>query len=187
METRPDHALIQAVLEGDLRAYEQLVLRHQDMVAHFVWRIVPQEQDREEVCQDVFLKVYLNLPKFRFESKFTTWLLSIAYRVAVSALRRNKDAAHIEMSPEPAGESLDEDAMGAQIGQLVAQEIDKLSLDERSIVTLFHLKECSVEEIAAIVGKPAGTVKSLLFRARRKMKDHLKRRLDREPLREVAL
>ena len=179
--------LIQAVLEGDLRAYEQLVLRHQDMVAHFVWRMVPQEQDREEVCQDVFLKVYLNLHKFRFEAKFTTWLYSIAYRVAVSSLRRRKAAIDDVAQQEPAGGALEADVMDAEISQMIASEIDRLSLDERSIVTLFHIQECSVDEIAAIVDKPAGTVKSLLFRARTKMKDRLKRRLDWQPLREVAL
>lgn len=187
MDTLSDHALIQAVLEGDLRAYEQLVLRHQDMVAHFVWRIVPQEQDREEVCQDVFLKVYLSLHKFRFESKFSTWLYSIAYRVAISSVRRRKHAFDDTTPVEPAGDPLDADAMNAEISRLIAREIDKLSLDERSIVTLFHIQEFSIDDIAAIVGKPPGTIKSLLFRARMKIKDQLIKRLDWQPSREVAL
>lgn len=187
METPTDQVLIQSVLEGDMRAYEQLVQRHQDMVAHFVWRIVPQEQDREEVCQDVFLKVYLNLEKFRFESKFSTWLYSIAYRVAVSAARRHKHVFDDPMAMELAGEPLDSDVIGAEINQLVAREIDKLSLDERSIVTLFHIQECSIDDIAAIVDKPPGTIKSLLFRARKKMKDKLKSQLDWQPLREATL
>ena len=187
METTSDHGLIQAVLEGDLRAYERLVLRHQDTVAHFVWRIVPQQQDREEVCQDVFLKAYLNLHKFRFESKFTTWLFSIAYRVAISSVRSRRKEVNDPVTQEPAGEPLDADAMDAEINQLVAGEIDKLSLDERSIVTLFHVQECSIDDIAVIVGKPPGTTKSLLFRARKKMKDQLKKRLDWQPSREVVL
>ena len=170
-----------------MRAYEQLVRRHQDMVAHFVWRIVPQEQDREEVCQDVFLKVFLNLDKFRFKSKFSTWLYSIAYRVAVSAVRRRKHTFEDVSEVEPAGEPLEFDAMAAEINQLIAREIDKLTLDERSIVTLFHIQECSIDDIAAIIDKPAGTIKSLLFRARKKMKDKLKSQLDWQPPREVTL
>ena len=61
MNDRSDEVLIRAVLAGDLRAFESLVLRHQDSVARFIWKIVLIAEDREEVCQDIFLKVYKHL------------------------------------------------------------------------------------------------------------------------------
>lgn len=173
MDDRSDEALIRAVIAGELRAFETLVRRHQDMVARFVWRIVRVEEDREEVCQDVFLKVYRNLAHFKFDSKFTTWLYSIAYRTAVSHTRGRRARTEPLTGEEPDGRSMEGEVVAGQISRYVARAIGALSVDERSIVTLFHVQGCGVEEIGEIMSKPVGTIKSILFRARKKMKDGL--------------
>ena len=59
-----DDELVRQTLKGNHRAYEFLVARHQDSVARYIWRMIPSTEDREEICQDVFVKVYLNLNKF---------------------------------------------------------------------------------------------------------------------------
>lgn len=171
----PDEDLVQRVLQGDHRAYEQLLLRYQDAVAKFIWRLIPQSQDREEICQDVFVKVFFNLPKFRFESKFSTWLYRIAWRTALSFLRRKRlPTDDLGNEPEADQASLESMSDEGRVRVMIKREIGKLSLDERSIITLFHLQEMSVEEISEIVGKPGGTVKSILYRVRRKLKSRLK-------------
>lgn len=176
MHKTGDVALIKAVTGGDQRAFEQLVVRYQDSVARFIWRLVPSGEDREEVCQDVFIKVYLNLHKFNFDSKFSTWLYSIAYRTAVSAGRKKQ--YHFDeledLSDEGRGvRAMIEEVENEEVSQLLASEIARLDVDERAIVTLFHVQECGIEEIAGIVGKPPGTIKSILFRVRKRLKDRL--------------
>jgi len=168
-----DETLIRAVTGGDTRAFEQLVQRHESMVAKFIWRLVPMNEDREEVCQDVFVKVYMNLDRFKFDSKFSTWLYSIAYRTAISFLRKRKyEFEELEEQFDTA-QSTQNDVEDSEIGVLLAGEIRKLGIDERTIVTLFHVQGCGVDEIAGIMGKPPGTIKSILFRVRKKLKDRL--------------
>ena len=170
-----DEDLVRRVLRGDHRAFELLLLRYQNAVAKFIWRLIPQSQDREEICQDVFVKVFFNLHKFRFESKFSTWLYSVAWRTALTFLRRKR------LSMDVLGDELEADQLSLEsmsdegrVRVIINAEISKLSLDERSIITLFHLQETSVQEISEIMSKPVGTVKSILHRVRYKLKSRLK-------------
>jgi RNA polymerase sigma factor (sigma-70 family) len=175
----PDDELVRQALQGNHRAYEFLVARHQDSVARTIWRMIPSTEDREEICQDVFVKVYFNLSKFRFDSKFSTWLYKISWRTALTFLRKKRlpmssiddDLVSEIASGERALESVSDEE---RVREIIEREIGKLKLDERSIVTLFHLQEVSIDEIAEIVGKPAGTVKSILHRVRHKLKTQLK-------------
>jgi len=170
----PDEDLVRQVLQGDHRAYEYLLARYQDSVAKFIWRLIPQSQDREEICQDVFVKVFFNLHKFRFDSKFSTWLYRIAWRTALTFLRRKRLPMDVlGDEPELDQASLESISDESRVRGIIDGEISKLRLDERSIITLFHLQEMSVEEISEIIGKPGGTVKSILHRVRRKLKSRL--------------
>lgn len=169
-----DQELIGKVLLGDSRAYEFLIARYQDTVAKFIWRLIPQKEDREEICQDVFVKAFFSLRKFRFESRFSTWLYRIAWRTALTSLRRKRiqfDALDKEI--DSGYRSLEAESDDSKLARIVEGEIRKLTVDERSIITLFHLQEVSIEEIGVIVGKPEGTIKSTLHRVRKKLKVRL--------------
>ena len=172
----PDEAVrskIQEILAGNTRAFEALVADYQNTVARFVYKVVTHPEDREEVCQDVFVKVYLNLDKFRFDARFTTWLYQIAYRTAVSSLRRKRHET----------ETYDDDIAVSETDVVSAQQthaildaaMKKLKLEERSVVTLHYFQDSSIEDISAIIDRPAGTVKSILHRARQKLSTHLER------------
>lgn len=82
-----DNDIIRAVLGGDSERFRVLVLRYQSGVAGYLYRLLPNAADRDDVCQDVFLKAYLNLKQFRYAAKFSTWLYTIAYRRALERLR----------------------------------------------------------------------------------------------------
>ncbi|MEX0941008.1 MAG: sigma-70 family RNA polymerase sigma factor [Pseudomonadales bacterium] len=173
MQEYSDAELIKAVTGGDQRAFERLILRYQDAVARFIWRLVPSPEDREEVCQDVFIKVFMNLHQFKSDSKFSTWLYSIAYRTAISSARKkrpqfDKFEEHPDegRGPEAVGE-------GEELSRLLSREIARLDVEERAIVGLYHLQECGIDEIAGIMEKPSGTIKSILFRVRKHLKDRL--------------
>ena len=147
------------------------IRRYQDLVGQLVWRLIRTEQDREEVCQDVFLKVYFNLDKFRFDAKFSTWLYTVTYRTALSFLRKRK------LDTEPFDEQLHDQSVVLneenELVTLLQSKIANLKLDERTSVTLFYIQGCSIDEISIVMNKPAGTIKNLLFRVRKKLKVEL--------------
>jgi RNA polymerase sigma factor (sigma-70 family) len=90
MQPRNEPYLIEKVLQGDSTAFGQLVQKYQAFVFTIVIRIVKVREEAEEVAQDTFIKAYESLSSFRGDSKFSSWLYSIAYRKALDALRKNK-------------------------------------------------------------------------------------------------
>ncbi len=167
-----DRRLIERSIAGDDSAYEELIDSYQNLVWELLNRMVPGMEDREELAQDVFLKAYFNLKRFRFDSKFSTWLYTIAYRTALSHLRKHKlEMVDVEAVPET--EALGDGSDTQVLAQELHRAIEALGLDDRTVITLFHLHNCTVEEISIIVGKPEGTIKNQLFRARQKLKTKL--------------
>ena len=181
-EVRDDGSLIQGALGGCDEDFRLLIERYENLVWQLLNRIVPYQEDREELAQDVFLRVYFKLSTFKFESKFSTWLYTVTYRIAISHLRKVR----------PESETFDEDfeaedPVGAshsfhtqEVKDIVEVAIRKLSVDDRTIISLFHQQGCSIDEISAIVGKPGGTIKNQLFRVRQKLKRSLESELGRE-------
>jgi RNA polymerase sigma factor (sigma-70 family) len=179
-----DRELVSRVLAGDRDAFRDLVQAHQRLVSHVVFRIVRDPRDREEVCQDVFIRVYQKLDQFNHESALGTWIARIAYRLSLNHLERRRIPLYDDLRPDETGVSsvdqlpaawaspLDE-AEGAQLRAFVRARVDELPVQYRTVVTLYHLEEMAVGEIAAVMDLPEGTVKSHLFRARRMLKEKL--------------
>ena len=175
MPQESDNILIEKSLAGDDRAFSQLIQNYQNLVGSLVARIIKDTEDQEEVCQDVFTKVYFKLDKFEFESKFSTWLYTIAYRSAISFLRKKK------LNSEPYEDEqhgiVDSGAipreMELEVSRQVAAAISQLKLEERTALTLYHFNGCTISEIATITEKPEGTIKNLLFRVRKKLQQQL--------------
>ena len=174
MSTATDQELIQLILAGDNRAFELLVEKHQDSVARFVWKIVPMPQDREEVCQDVFVKVFFKLDQFKGDASFTTWLYQVAYRTAIS-FHRKKKLDLVSMEEDPVIRANDPDPDEEIIRRMIGEQLDRLSLEERTIVTLYYMQDLTIEEIGRIVERPEGTVKSILHRVRQKLQARIER------------
>jgi len=143
--------------------------------------MVPNITDREDLCQDVFLKVYKNLSKFRFDSKLSTWIARIAYNGCINFLEKKKvplydDLDDSEQSVERFTDNEfrpDDITEGRDISSRLRGEIEKLPIKYRTIITLYHLDEMSYNEIADVMDLPEGTVKSYLFRARKLLKQRL--------------
>ncbi|MFN8690577.1 MAG: RNA polymerase sigma factor, partial [Cyclobacteriaceae bacterium] len=85
-----ERSLVTQVLAGEAGAFRLLVERHQRLVMHMITRVVDRPEDREELCQDVFLRVYDKLGEFAFQSKLSTWIATIAYRHSINHLRKIK-------------------------------------------------------------------------------------------------
>lgn len=175
-----DKALVSRILSGDMQAFRALIETHKRLVAHMVGRVVKQDEDREEICQDVFMKVYEKLGEFQFQSQLSTWIGTIAYRHAINHLRKKK----IVITDLPENEVLiavEPDSIEEQdIENYLQKLIDLLPQQYKIVLTLFHLEQKNYAEIGEITGMPEGTVKNYLFRARQLLKDKAKKYLGSE-------
>jgi len=172
---------IEKILAGDKTAFQTLVEEHHRLVSHVVFRMISNREDREDTCQEVFLKIYQNLSNFRSESKLSTWIAKIAYNTCLNHLEKRKlllldDLSSEEQSQVSSLENVhrpDQLTDEKEISSLLQAEIDKMPVHFRAILTLYHLDGMSYNEMGEILSSPEGTVKSYLFRARRLLKERL--------------
>jgi len=177
-----DQALVDAVLGGVAGAFEQLVRQYQKLCWHVIHRMVRHTEDTQDLCQETFLRVHQYLHQYRNESALKSWVAQVAYSVAKRHLER-KRIPIAESSAEGDGLSLldritdDFDIEAASIeGQSAGhlhEAIDCLPPLQRTILTLYHLDELPIADIAVITGLAEGTIKSHLFRARKQLRDTL--------------
>ncbi len=168
-----DVALVNALKAGNTNAFRFLVDKYRNLVWHMVLRMTNRQEDAEDLCQEVFIRVFNQIGKFRGESKLSTWIGSIAYNACVDHVRKSKrevlsDASSLgpvnmaASDVSPLLNNIDRNSMK----KLVHQIIEKMPMQYRTVVTLFHLEEFSYKEIEEITGMPEGTVKSYLSRGR---------------------
>jgi len=183
-----DRTLVNKVLAGDLQAFRTLIRQHERLVSHMVGRLVKTSEEREELVQDVFLKVHDKLGEFAFQSRLSTWIATIAYRLSINHLRKGRmrytEVPEEEMITGPFIEAqnpesvFEEDDMDAFVMKL----IDLLPPQYKAVLTLFHVENMSYSEICQVMQMPEGTVKNYLFRARTLLKEHVKKHASKEEL-----
>jgi len=182
MEFRNDTYYINQVLQGNVNAYSHLVEKYKRMAYTLALKLVQVPEDAEEIAQDGFIKAFQSLNNFKGESKFSTWLYKIIYHAAISKLRK-KQMEIISMDDDQ-NRNFDVHETDHFLNQLTQEEqntlvrtaIDRLPDDERALVTLYYLNECSVKEISGITGDSESNVKIKLFRTRKKLWELLKYR-----------
>jgi RNA polymerase sigma factor (sigma-70 family) len=182
-----DIELIEQTLAGDQSAYADLVKRHQRFVFTLAMRFAKTREDAEEIAQDCFIKAYRSLATFQRQSKFTTWLYSIVYTTAMTALRKKRvdtdsiddENTFIQIENQTSGydvNNVENKSRSYYLNQAIAQ----LLPDDATIITLFYNGEQSLEEIGQTMGMDPNTVKVKLFRARQRLKEKLERNLKGE-------
>lgn len=184
-----DAELINQILNGNMNAFTFLVNRYQKLVVHITGRLIQRQDELEDVCQDVFLKVYQNLEKYRNECKLSTWIATIAYNTSINYLRKFKKEDELNPDDSTAFRNLTEyksnDFERADLHRYIREQIELLPVQYRTVLTLFHLEEFSYQEIEQITGMPEGTIKSYLFRAKAILKEKLKFVVDADSLKLV--
>lgn len=182
MEEKADEKrTISAILQGDQAAFRFLVEKYQGLVSHIVFRMINNSADREDACQDVFLKIYRSLSGFRFQSKLSTWIAKIAYNTSLNYLEKRKlplfeDRISGEVSLQEYAHYTDSPAKILETDETrrcLEREIRRIPVQYRTILTLYHIEEMSYREIGEIMELPEGTVKNYLFRARKYLKEKL--------------
>ena len=146
--------------------------------------MVSNETDREEICQEIFIKIFQNINSFKFNSKVSTWIGSIAFNETANFLKKNKMTFIEDFSNQESGQSamesipseepeIFENFVQKEIKNSILSELEELPVHYRTILTLFHMDELSYTEIGEITNLPEGTVKNYLFRARKILKEKL--------------
>lgn len=181
-----DRALVEAVLANRPGAFEQLVRDYQGLCWHVIQRMVRHPEDTRELCQEAFLRVHRYLHQYRHDSPLKSWIGQVAYSVARRHLERKRIALADTVDDEDGLSLLDNIGDGSDLQQEHAQADDERELHaaierlpplQRTILTLYHLEELPIGEIATITGLAEGTIKSHLFRSRVKLREILAPRI----------
>jgi RNA polymerase sigma factor (sigma-70 family) len=175
MTTNDENILIEAIKNGNTRAYAQLVDKYKDMVYTLAVRMLKNREEAEEVAQDTFIKVFKSLENFKGDSKFSTWIYRVAYNTCLDRIKKNKKHLNNIAIDEFTFNKLDtidnalDNIIKEEKSTLIRNCINKLPEDSSALLTLFYFEELSLEEISKIINIEANTVKVKLFRARKKL------------------
>jgi RNA polymerase sigma-70 factor (ECF subfamily) len=176
--TAPDQEFVRATLDGDLRAFEQLVDRHRDVVLRVAARIVGDDE-AEDIAQDAFMRAYHRLERWRGDGPFRTWLLHIAHNSAIDAVAaRRVEAVPIDGATEEIADAAErtpaERLETVERLRRLDIKLKGLSPQHRTVLVLRDIEGLSYDEIAEIADMPLGSVKARLHRARSEFVDALR-------------
>jgi RNA polymerase sigma-70 factor (ECF subfamily) len=177
-----DRSLVTAVLANVPGAFERLVREYQGLCWHVIQRMVRHPEDTRELCQEAFLRVHQCQHQYRFDAALKSWIGQVAYSVAKRHLERKRiplaepaaDADGLSLL-DHGGDGFDLEAATAddEIARHLHAAIETLPPLQRMVLTLYHLDELPIAEIAGITGLAEGTIKSHLFRSRKLLRDAL--------------
>ncbi len=187
----PDAGFVRAIQSGDMAAFDHLVIKHKDKLFNMVYWLLGDYQEANDCSQEIFIKVFKSLKKFRFESSFSTWLYRIAIntcknRLRSSAYRWKKKTVSLENpgsseqgnrsyeirngSPSPENKLEKKEKI-----MLIQKAVNALPQEQNRVIVLRDIQGLSYQEIADITGLNLGTVKSRLARARLVLRERLKK------------
>jgi RNA polymerase sigma-70 factor (ECF subfamily) len=182
-----DRELVDRVLAHAPGAFERLVGQYQGLCWHILLRLVREPEDARELCQETFLRVHQTLHQYRYESALKSWIGRVAYSIGLRHLERQR--LPLAESPEETDGSslLDNVADGFDLEAVwddtetqrrLHAAIDALPPLQRTLLTLYHLDELPLAEIAEITGLAINTIKSHLFRTRLRLRERLEPTLE---------
>jgi RNA polymerase sigma-70 factor, ECF subfamily len=193
--TLSDKSLVDMVLRGETGAFAAIIKNTEALTAQIVFKMISNAEDRKDIAQDIYLKVFNKLSAFRFESKLSTWIAQIGYNTCLSYLEKKKlilrgnfqddetDALELLSNRSNSQNNETEKVISKkELSVILRTEIENLPPVYKTLITLYHSEDLSYEEISEIVQLPQGTVKSYLFRARKMLKENLLSKYKKEEL-----
>jgi len=178
-----DGELVISALSGREAGFEEFVRRYQRPIAAYVYRMVGNYDAALDLTQEVFIKVYNSLSRYRSEYKFSTWIYKIAHNAAIDHLRRHvvreqalatgPENETREISIESRRLTPEQESERKERRSEIEAVVQLLPMSYRELIVLRHSQDLSYDEIAEVTGLPLGTVKNRLFRAREAMRDEL--------------
>ena len=175
LDAKTERLTIAKARRGDRDAIAALIHAYQRPLEAFLFRLCGKHELAEDLAQESFVRVIKSLDRFDDQYRFSTWLFTIGKRLLVNAQQKMKPTADSEMVEYRAGDArtplaeVESAERIERIATLVAIAIGALGSPQREIVLMFHQQGWPVQRIAEELGMPEGTIKSHLFRARRRM------------------
>ena len=196
---RADYILVDRVLSGDTNAFSIIITNTERLVAQIVFKMISNNEDKKDIAQDIYLKAFKNLSSFKYQSKLSTWIGTIAYNTCLNHIGKKKlvfidTTFKLENDCEEELEIINSKAQTIstndtynlifqkELSEILTSEIEILSPVYKTLITLYHNEELSYSEISQITSLPEGTVKNYLFRARKMLKDSILRKYTKEAL-----
>jgi len=178
---REDYALAKQAASGDRDAFRQIVECNKQRMFSIAHSIVPDPDQAEDVVQEAFIKAYRSLPRFRGNAQLSTWLFRITTLAAIDQRRTNLRKRETSLGATEQTELVDHSMQGRSETAVVSREarrdldqaLTSLTDLEQAVFTLRHRQNLKLREIAQVLERSEGTVKNILFRAIRKMRDRL--------------
>lgn len=175
-----DRELVASAITGSEGGFEELVRRYQRPISAYVYRMVGDYEVALDLTQEIFMKVYGSLSRYRSEFKFSTWIYKIAHNAAVDHLRRSTaretsivkgaDGDQYELPIESGKLSPELESERKEQQREIETVVRALPAAYRELIVLRHAQDLTYEEIVEVTGLPLGTVKNRLFRAREMMR-----------------
>jgi len=175
-----DCDLVATAINGVDGSFEELVRRYQRPISAYVYRMLGDYETALDLTQEIFIKVYSSLRRYRSEFKFSTWIYKIAHNAAVDQLRRHStreqsltqtnDGEHFELPIESGRLSPEQESERRERRVEIESVVRALPANYRGLIILRHSQDLTYEEIVEVTGLPLGTVKNRLFRAREMMR-----------------
>jgi RNA polymerase sigma factor (sigma-70 family) len=174
-----DRELINKILDGDRTAFASLLSQYQSYVFTVCFRVLKNREEAEEAAQDTFIKVYKTIKTFKQDSKFSTWLYSVAFRTAIDHSRKKKmkissiDSEDNFLQIKDNKSTPMELMANKDLKTVLASVIQTLPQTEASVITLYYQGEQTVKEIAKTLKLSESNVKIKLYRTREALKNKL--------------
>ena len=175
------------VAQGDTSAFEEVIDRHQALVAGTAARMLGSNSDVEDIAQQVFIRVWKSARRYVPRAKFTTWLLKITRNLVFNELRRAKRRAQVPLQSDPSAEEIplkdetnpapDASLLEAELQRAIEEAIMQLPESQRMALVLRRYEQLSYEQIAEVLDLSVPAVKSVLFRARTELRSRLSKYL----------
>ncbi|MBA3570992.1 MAG: sigma-70 family RNA polymerase sigma factor [Pyrinomonadaceae bacterium] len=175
-----DRDLVATTTTGVEGSFEELVRRYQRPISAYVYRMVGDYEAALDLTQEIFIKIYGSLARYRSEFKFSTWIYKIAHNSAVDHLRRNAgrerslssgiEGDQYELPIESGSLSPEQESERKERRLEIEAVVQSLPSTYRELIVLRHSQDLTYEEIVEVTGLPLGTVKNRLFRAREVMR-----------------
>lgn len=178
--------LVALAKQGDMDAFEALILQHEKIVYNIAFRMMDGGEDVKDMAQEVFLKVYRNLERFDGKSAFSTWIYRIAVNTCIDEIRKRKGKQTYSLDAElededgnykkqfaDEGGRPEEEMLRKELRGEVLAALETLSPEHKAAVILRDIRGYSYEEIAEMMQMPLGTVKSRISRGRAQLKEEI--------------
>lgn len=184
-----DLDLIFKVQDGDESAFSELMRRHYRGVVNYIYKFTHSVENSEDLAQEVFIRVYRSIDRYRPEAKFTTWLYKIATNVSITAVRysnreKNVSLDEMEESNQQTGDekifSASDFTFRREISALIFEALETLPEKEKIAIVLCKYEEMPYIEVAEVIGCSVGAVKAYVYRGRMKLIEKLKPHLRKD-------